>query len=262
MKEMSNQEMKNMFSLEGKVAVVTGGAGSLGEGVATGLALHGADVVVTGRTIETLQSTVKKVEELGKRALAIACDVTNEDQVKAMAKQAVGAFGKIDILVTVAGIAKRFPAEEFPVEAFEQVMDINVTGTFIPCKVIGNVMKEQGHGKIITVSSVRAFAGHPGGYAAYGTSKGAVALLTKQLATEWAKYNINVNSVAPTIFWTPLTQEVLEDEKLKKIFLDRIPMGRAALVQDMVGTTVYLSSAASDFITGQIIYVDGGCTAG
>ena len=86
--------------------------------------------------------------------------------------------------------------------------------------------------------------------------------VTKQLATEWAKYNINVNSVAPTIFWTPLTQEVLEDEKLKKIFLDRIPMGRAALVQDMVGTTVYLSSAASDFITGQIIYVDGGCTAG
>ncbi|WP_347353995.1 SDR family NAD(P)-dependent oxidoreductase [Acetoanaerobium noterae] len=262
MKEMSNQEMKNMFSLEGKVAVVTGGAGSLGEGVATGLALHGADVVVTGRTIETLQSTVKKVEELGKRALSIACDVTNEDQVKAMAKKAVDAFGKIDILVTVAGIAKRFPAEEFPVEAFEQVMAINVIGTFIPCKVIGNVMKEQGHGKIITVSSVRAFAGHPGGYAAYGTSKGAVALLTKQLATEWAKYNINVNSVAPTIFWTPLTQEVLEDEKLKKIFLDRIPMGRAALVQDMVGTTVYLSSAASDFITGQIIYVDGGCTAG
>ena len=118
MKEMSNQEMKNMFSLEGKVAVVTGGAGSLGEGVATGLALHGADVVVTGRTIETLQSTVKKVEELGKRALAIACDVTNEDQVKAMAKQAMDAFGKIDILVTVAGIAKRFPAEEFPVADF------------------------------------------------------------------------------------------------------------------------------------------------
>jgi gluconate 5-dehydrogenase len=89
-----------------------------------------------------------------------------------------------------------------------------------------------------------------------------VSLLTKQLATEWAKYNINVNSVAPTIFWTPLTKEVLEDEKLKNIFLSRIPMGRAALVQDMVGTVVYLSSAASDFITGQVIYVDGGCTAG
>ncbi|AKL93943.1 2-dehydro-3-deoxy-D-gluconate 5-dehydrogenase KduD [Clostridium aceticum] len=262
MKVMNNTEIKNMFSLEGKVAIVTGGAGSLGEGVATGLALHGADIVVTGRTLETLQETVKKVEAVGKRALAVVCDVTKEEQVKEMVQKTLDAFGKIDILVTVAGIAKRFPAEEFPVDAFEQVMDINVTGTFIPCKIVGNVMKEQGYGKIITVSSVRAFAGHPGGYAAYGTSKGAVSLLTKQLATEWAKYNINVNSVAPTIFWTPLTQEVLEDEKLKKIFLDRIPMGRAALVQDMVGSTVYLASAAADFITGQVIYVDGGCTAG
>jgi len=262
MKVMNNEEIKNMFSLEGKVAIVTGGAGSLGEGVATGLALHGADVVVTGRTIETLEGTVKKVEELGKRALAVACDVTKEGQVEEMVQKALEMFGKIDVLVTVAGIAKRYPAEEFPIDAFEQVMDINVTGTFIPCKIVGKVMKEQGYGKIITVSSVRAFAGHPGGYAAYGTSKGAVTLLTKQLATEWAKYNINVNSVAPTIFWTPLTQEVLEDDKLKKIFLDRIPMGRAALVQDMVGTTVYLASSAADFITGQVIFVDGGCTAG
>ncbi|WP_432407468.1 SDR family NAD(P)-dependent oxidoreductase [Wukongibacter sp. M2B1] len=262
MKEMTNSEIKNMFSLEGKVAIVTGGAGSLGKGVAVGLALHGADVVVTGRTLETLQETVKEVEEVGKRALAVVCDVTKEEQVEELVQKTLKEFGKIDILLTVAGIAKRHAAEEFPVGDFRQVMDINVTGTFIPCKIVGKVMKEQGYGKIITVSSVRAFAGHPGGYAAYGTSKGAVSLLTKQLATEWAKYNINVNSVAPTIFWTPLTQEVLEDEKLKKIFLDRIPMGRAALVQDMVGTTVYLASSAADFITGQVIYVDGGCTAG
>lgn len=262
MQEMTKDQLKNMFSLEGKVAIVTGGAGSLGEGTAEGLALHGADVVVTGRTQATLDKSVAKIEAAGKRGLAIVCDVTDESQVEAMVKKTVEEFGKIDILVTVAGIAKRFPAEDFPVEDFEDVMKSNVTGTFIPCKHVGRVMKEQGFGKIITVSSVRAFAGHPGGYAAYGTSKAAVALLTKQLATEWAKYNINVNSVAPTIFWTPLTKEVLEDEKLKQIFMSRIPMGRAALVQDMVGTTVYLASAASDFITGQVIYVDGGCTAG
>jgi len=101
-----------------------------------------------------------------------------------------------------------------------------------------------------------------GGYAAYGTSKGAVNLLTKQLATEWAKYKINVNSIAPTIFWTPLTKEVLEDEKLHKIFMSRIPLGRAAVVEDMAGATVYFASKASDFITGQVLYVDGGCTAG
>jgi gluconate 5-dehydrogenase len=105
-------------------------------------------------------------------------------------------------------------------------------------------------------------SGHPGGYAAYGTSKAAVDLLTKQLATEWAKYNINVNAIAPTIFWTPLTQQVLEDEKLKQIFMSRIPMGRAAVTQDMIGAAVYFASAASNFVTGQILYVDGGCTAG
>jgi gluconate 5-dehydrogenase len=262
MQEMNKEQLKNMFSLDGKVAIVTGGAGSLGEGTAEGLALHGADVVVTGRTLATLEKSVEKIKAAGRRGLAIVCDVTDEEQVKSMVEQTVKEFGKIDILVTVAGIAKRFPAEDFPVEEFQKVMESNVTGTFIPCKIVGQVMKEQGFGKIITVSSVRAYAGHPGGYAAYGTSKAAVSLLTKQLATEWAKYNINVNSVAPTIFWTPLTKEVLEDEKLKNIFLSRIPMGRAALVQDMVGTVVYLSSAASDFITGQVIYVDGGCTAG
>lgn len=262
MKEMSNVEIKNMFSLEGKTAIVTGGAGSLGQIVARGLALYGANIVVTGRTLETLNETVKIVEELGKKATAVRCDCTKEEDVEKLVELTKRKYGTIDILVTVAGVAKRHPAEEFPIDDFKKVMDINVTGTFLPCKLVGQVMKEQGFGKIITVSSVRAFCGHPGGYAAYGTSKGAVSLLTKQLATEWAKHNINVNSVAPTIFWTPLTKEVLEDEKLKKIFLDRIPMGRAAVSQDMIGATVFLASAASDFVTGQILYVDGGCVAG
>ena len=262
MEDFNPEYIRNMFSLEGKVALITGGAGALGESIATGLALHGADIVVTGRTIATLDEAVRKVEKVGRKALAIACDVSQEESVAAMVKKTVDAFGKIDILVTVAGIAKRYPAEDFPVEEFEQVMNINVKGTFLTCKHVGKVMKEQGYGKIITISSVRGMSGHPGGYAAYGTSKAAVDLLTKQLATEWAKYNINVNAIAPTIFWTPLTQQVLEDENLKKIFMSRIPMGRAAVTQDMVGATVYFASAASNFVTGQILYVDGGCTAG
>jgi gluconate 5-dehydrogenase len=117
-------------------------------------------------------------------------------------------------------------------------------------------------GKIITVSSIRGLLGHPAGYSAYGTSKGAVHLLTKQLATEWAKYHINVNSIAPCIFWTPLTQQVLDDPELYKIFMQRIPWGRAADPQDFMGATVYLASAASDFVTGDILMVDGGSSAG
>lgn len=262
MSVQSVENLKNLFSLEGKVAIVTGGAGALGEAICEGLAAYGADVVVTGRTLKTLEDAVAKIEKTGRRAHAVVCDVTKEDQVEAMVKDVVEKFGKIDILFTVAGIAKRHAAEVFPVEDFRQVIDINVTGTFITCKHVGNVMKEQGYGKIVNISSVRGFAGHPGGYAAYGASKSAVDMITKQLATEWAKYNIKVNAIAPTIFWTPLTQQVLEDEKLKKIFLDRIPLGRAAVPEDMVGASVYLAAPASDFITGQIIYVDGGCTAG
>jgi NAD(P)-dependent dehydrogenase (short-subunit alcohol dehydrogenase family) len=256
------EQISRMFELKDKVAIVTGGAGALGTAIATGLASFGADVVVTGRTLSTLEQTVAEVEKLGRKALAVACDVSKPDDVKLLVEQTMQQFGKIDILVASAGVAKRYAAEDFPIEEFDQVMNINVRGTFLTCQAVGKVMKEQGYGKIITISSVRAFAGHPGGYAAYGTSKGAVNLMTKQLATEWAKYNINVNAVAPTIFWTPLTQQVLEDEELKQIFLSRIPMGRAAVVEDMIGSIVFLSSKASEFITGQVIYVDGGCTAG
>lgn len=248
--------------MDGKVAILTGGAGALGSAIGEALAVYGCDVVVVGRTKAALDAVVLNVERHGRKALAIACDVTDEDQVESLAEEVKRVYGKIDILFTTAGIAKRYAAEDFPAEAYRSVIDTNVTGTFLVCKHVGRVMKAQGRGKIVTISSVRGFAGHPGGYAAYGASKAAVDMITKQLATEWAKYGINVNSIAPTILWTALTQEVLEDEKLKKVFLDRIPLGRAAIPGDLVGAAIFLASAASDFVTGQVLYVDGGCTAG
>jgi NAD(P)-dependent dehydrogenase (short-subunit alcohol dehydrogenase family) len=259
----SIEDIKNLFDLKGKVAIVTGGSGGFGKAVSIGLAAHGADVVVTSRTLSSLEETAKEVKKLGKKALPISCDVVDPKSVDQMVKRTVDEFGKVDILVTSAGIAMRSPAEEFPIEDWQKVMDVNVKGTFLCCQAAGKVMIKQGiKGKIITVSSIRGLLGHPGGYAAYGTSKGAVHLLTRQLAIEWTKYKINVNSIAPCIFWTPLTAPILSDEKLYNIFMSRIPWGRAAEPEDFVGATVFLASEASEFITGHILYVDGGSTAG
>ncbi len=255
---LTADEMRRLFDLSGKVAVVTGGSGGLGKAAAMGLASFGADVVVTSRRISPLEEVAEEIEKLGRKALPVSCDVVQEESVNAMVEKTIGEFGRLDIMLTSAGIAKRAPAEEMSLEDWQEVMDTNVKGTFLCCQAAARQMIQQGAGKVITVSSVRGLLGHPLGYAAYGTSKGAINLLTRQLAVEWAKYKINVNSIAPCIFWTPLTEPVLSDEKKAKIFLDRIPWGRAAEPEDFIGTVAYLASAASDFVTGQIIYVDGG----
>lgn len=259
----SVEKVRGLFDLTGKVAVVTGGSGAMGHDAAKGLAAFGADVVVTSRRAENLAEAAADIKEAtGAAVLPVSCDCVDPDSVEAMMQKAIDAFGKVDILVTAAGEADRHPAEDFPIDEWQQVMDSLVKGTFLCCQAAGKRMIAQGGGKIITIGSVRGFHGHPGGYAAYGTAKGAVHLLTKQLATEWAKHHINVNCIAPCIFWTPLTQQVIENPELKKIFLSRIPWGRVADPQDFIGATVFLASAASDFMTGAVLPVDGGSVAG
>jgi gluconate 5-dehydrogenase len=258
----SLEKMRGLFDLTGKVAIVTGGSGAFGHAAAKGLAAFGADVVITSRRLENLETAAADIAGTGATVLPISCDATDEGSVEAMVQKTVDEFGKVDILVSAAGQANRFAAEEFPLDEWQKVMDSLVKGTFISCQAVGKRMIAQGSGKIITVGSVRGELGHPGGYSAYGTAKGAVHLLTKQLSAEWAKYKINVNCIAPCIFWTPLTQQVLDDPALYKIFMQRIPWGRAADPQDFIGAAVYLASAASDFVTGDILMVDGGSTAG
>ena len=261
--KMGLNEIKTMFNLDGKVAVITGGSGGFGKAAAIGLAAYGADVVVTSRTLSSLEKTVEEVEKLGKKALAISCDVTDEKSVAAMASEVIETFGKIDIMVTGAGIAARHPAEDMPMEDFQKVMDANVKGTLLCCQEAGRDMIKRGEpGSIITVGSIRGFLGHPAGYSAYGTSKGAVHLLTKQLACEWAKYKIRVNCIAPCIFWTPLTEPILNDEEMYKIFMSRIPIGRAAEPEDFISSLLFLASPGSGMVTGHILSVDGGAAAG
>jgi NAD(P)-dependent dehydrogenase (short-subunit alcohol dehydrogenase family) len=259
----SVDKIRNLFDLTGKVAIVTGGSGAFGHDAAKAMAAYGASVVVTSRRAENVEAAAADIAEAtGAKVLAVSCDATDPESVEAMVQKTVDEFGKVDILVSAAGQANRFPAEEFPIDEWQKVMDSLVKGTYLVCQAAGKRMIAQGGGKIITVGSIRGELGHPGGYSAYGTAQGAVHLLTKQLATEWAKYHINVNSIAPCIFWTPLTQQVLDDPELYKIFMQRIPWGRAADPQDFMGATVYLASAASDFVTGDILMVDGGSSAG
>jgi NAD(P)-dependent dehydrogenase (short-subunit alcohol dehydrogenase family) len=252
--------MNKLFDLNGKVALVVGGHGGIGKAVALGLADAGADVVVASRNLEGLEKVVKEIQAKGRKSAAATVDVTNEKSVNDMVNKVTGAFSHIDILVNAAGLAIRKPADSFPIDEWQKVMDINTRGTFICCQAVGRVMLKQKSGRIINVSSVRGRYGLPAGYAAYCPSKGAVDTLTRTLACEWAKSNVLVNAVAPTIVETDLTKDALADPAYAKQMKDRIPLGKWALPEDIVGAVVFFSSEASSFVTGQILYIDGGVT--
>ena len=254
--------MSDLFDLTGKVAVVVGGAGGIGRAQAMGLADAGADVVVASRKLEHLEDAAKEIKSKGRKSLAVTVDVVDEKSVAGMVDRILKEFPTIDILVNAHGISIRKPAETFPIDEWQQVMDINSRGTFTCCQAVGQVMIKQKYGKIINVSSVRGRYGLPANYAAYCASKGAVDTLTRTLACEWAKHNVLVNAVAPTVVETPLTltPEALLNPDFAKYMKGRIPMGRWALPEDIVGATIFFASDASKFITGQILYIDGGVT--
>lgn len=252
--------MNNLFDLTGKVALVTGGGGGIGHALALGLTDAGADVAVASRKPEHLEKVVKEIEAKGRKSMAVSVDVSQEKSVAAMVDNILKKFKHIDILVNAHGLAIRKPAESFPIEEWQQVMDINTRGTFLCCQAVGRVMIKQKYGKIINLSSVRGRYGLPAGYAAYCSSKGAVDTLTRTLACEWAKHNVLVNAVAPTIVETDLTRSALADPAYANQMKSRIPLGKWALPEDIVGATIFFASKASDFITGQILYIDGGVT--
>jgi NAD(P)-dependent dehydrogenase (short-subunit alcohol dehydrogenase family) len=227
-----------------------------------GLAMAGVKVMATGRSEEKLKPLAEEIEKTGGIAAFSVGSPIDYDDVKRVVKDTVNAFGGIDILITAAGVNKPNPITEQPVEEWEMIMDANVKGTWLYCKEIGKVMIEQGRGgKVILVSSTRGMLGMAN-YAAYSPSKGAVSLMAKSLACEWGTHKITVNAIAPTVFRTALTQWMFDDDAFYKNFLKRIPIGRLGEPEDFIGTVIFLSSKASDFMTGAILYVDGGYTAG
>ncbi len=257
-----NALINNIFNVAGKVALITGATGSFGRAAAMGLALNGVKIMATGRNEEGLKKVVADIKQAGGQAAYAQGSPIVHDDVKRVVKATVDTFGGIDILITAAGVNKPGPIIDQSVEEWDMIMDANVKGTWLFCKEAGKVMIDQKRGgKVILLSSTRSELGMAN-YTAYSPSKGAVNLIAKSLACEWGPHKINVNAIAPTVFRSDLTEWMFNDDAFYQNFLRRIPIGRLGEPEDFVGMVIFLSSKACDFMTGAIIYMDGGYSAG
>lgn len=259
---MNKEDINSLFDVTGKVALITGATGGFGRVAAKALAAAGAKVMATGRSSSKLEEVVTEIKTAGGVAACSAGSPVVAEDVKRVVQDTINALGGVDILITAAGINKVKPIIDQPLADWEEVMDVNVKGTWLFCKEVGRVMVDQGRGgKVILLSSARGMLGLSG-YTAYSPSKAAINLMTKSLACEWGQHRINVNAIAPTVFRTALTQWMFDDNAFYMNFLKRIPIGRLGEPEDFIGTIIMLSSKASDFMTGSVLYVDGGYTAG
>lgn len=247
-----------LFDLSGKVAIVTGGARGLGKTFSLALADAGAHVAIADILMPLAEAVAKEIEGSGNRALAANLDVTQAESVREMVDKVTDHFGGIDILVNNAGIQCISAAEDFALEDWNRVININLTGVFLCTQAVGKTMIGRKKGKIINISSLFGTLGSPHTAAAYNSSKGGVINLTKSLAVEWGKYNINVNAIAPSIIETDLTRDRLDNKEYSDLWIDRTPLERIGRPEDLSGAIIYLSSGASDFVTGHTIMVDGG----
>ena len=253
----------DLFRLNGKSAIVTGGGRGLGQYIALALADAGANVVVCSRKLDACEEVKRQIEARGGRALALTCDVTSPEDVQRVTTAALDTFGAVDVLVNNSGATWGQRAEDMPVDKFVSVVNVNVTGTFLMSQAVGRVMIARGAGgAIVNLASIAGLTGgHPEviNVVGYSSSKGAIISMTRDLATSWAPHGIRVNAIAPGWFPTKMSGAVIE--RFREPMLANIPLHRFGTMEDIQGVAIFLASSASAYVTGQTVVVDGGTTA-
>ena len=250
-----------LFDLKGKRALITGGTHGLGMAIAEGLANAGAELVITGTTPSKMDNALSHYKSKGYKASGYIFDITDDELAAVKVSEMVSEVGEIDILVNNAGIIKRELATTMPIDDFRRVIEVDLVGAFIMSQLVGNRMINNGGGKIINICSMMSELGR-NSVSAYAAAKGGLKMLTRNLATEWAKHNVQVNGIGPGYFATSQTEPIRVDgHPFNEFIINRTPAARWGDPEDLAGTAVFLASKASDFVNGQIVYVDGGILA-
>jgi gluconate 5-dehydrogenase len=254
-----------IFDLDDRVAMVWGGAGAIGSAMAEALGLAGASVVVIGHTQDHAEASAARLRDSGISSLALAGDVTRREECDRLVREAVTRLTRIDITLNAIGGGAGnalYAAEDYPAQAWDWILDLNLRSSLYATQAAAKAMIAAGNGgRVISISSVRGQLGINAGYSAYVAAKGAINALTRQWATEWAKYGITVNAIAPTFVDTAQVAMLLEDADFKARLVQRIPLGRVGVTQDLVGAVLFFASSASAYTTGQVLTIDGGLTA-
>jgi NAD(P)-dependent dehydrogenase (short-subunit alcohol dehydrogenase family) len=253
--------MDALFSVQDQVVLVSGGSRGIGRALAEGFAERAAQVIIGGRELSVLEATARDISKGKKRVQTVVCDVAKPDDIARMVEAAIGEHGRIDTLLNVAGVNKRMKAESYGVEDLDWILDINLRGAFLVAQACGRHMIARKSGSIISIDSLNTYAPLKG-VLPYAMSKSAVSMMTRGMATEWGPHGVRVNAIAPGFFPTDLSKKLWAQEKMARWGQQVTPLGKLGEVKDLVGAAIFLASPAAAFITGQVLRVDGGVSAG